>query len=153
MKDCLITNTLRHAHPLQQELQKVEDCIQAGAADNFLEAMLNFLALLFRVSEKYRKNIIGFQANYLFTSRDKSMVAAVVFDGGNMKVFDTSQGMPNVTVCFRDAKAFMGFLLSPRLDILDTMLKQDIVIEGNLNYLYKFVYMVNHPRHELWRLL
>jgi hypothetical protein len=38
----------------------------------------------------------------------------------------------------------MGFLLSPKPDILGSMLRQDISIDGNLNYLYKFAYMAKH---------
>ena len=35
----------------------------------------------------------------------------------------------------------MNYLLSPKPDILGSVLRQDVMVSGNLNYLYKFAYM------------
>ncbi len=47
----------------------------------------------------------------------------------------------NVTVTFRNDKALMNYILSPKPDILGSILRQDVTIDGNFNYLYKFAYM------------
>lgn len=35
----------------------------------------------------------------------------------------------------------MDFLLTPRPDIIGAVLRQDVCVDGNLNYLYKFAFM------------
>jgi len=48
---------------------------------------------------------------------------------------------PHITITFRDGRTLMKFLLAPKQDILGSMLRHDVVTEGNLNYLYRFGYM------------
>jgi len=48
---------------------------------------------------------------------------------------------PDVTINFKDSKALRNYILSPKPDILGSLLRQDVVPDGNLNYLYKFAYM------------
>ncbi|MEQ8203834.1 MAG: hypothetical protein ABRQ31_08630, partial [Smithellaceae bacterium] len=68
-------------------------------------------------------------------------VASASFKSGNMKVYDKIIDKPDVTITFRDDKALMNYLLSPKPDILGSILRQDVTVNGNLNYLYKFAYM------------
>ena len=58
-----------------------------------------------------------------------------------MKVLEKIIDNTNVTVTFKDARALMNYILSPKPDILGAILRQEVVFEGNLNYLYKFAYM------------
>ena len=48
---------------------------------------------------------------------------------------------PDITILFKDGKALMGYLLSPKPDILGSILHQEVSLAGNLNYLYKFAFM------------
>ena len=58
-----------------------------------------------------------------------------------MKVLEKIIDNTNVTVTFKDARALMNYILAPKPDILGAILRQEVVFEGNLNYLYKFAYM------------
>jgi hypothetical protein len=58
-----------------------------------------------------------------------------------MKVYEKLIDDTHITVIFKDSQALMKFLLSPKPDILNAILKQEVTFDGNLNYLYKFVYM------------
>ena len=40
----------------------------------------------------------------------------------------------------------MDYIFSPKPDILGSMLRQDVMLNGNLNYLYKFAFMAQHLR-------
>ena len=126
--------------------KKLLDCLESGSAEGFLTLLLNLMSLVLLLDKDYRKNTKGFQGKYLFKSRDNSIVVSAQFKNGNMNIAQKAIDDPNITVIFKDSKALMNFLLSPKPDILNSMLKQDITLDGNLNYLYKFAYMATHLR-------
>ena len=43
----------------------------------------------------------------------------------------------------------MNFLLSANRDILRGLLNNEVLVTGNLNYMYKFGFMANHLQLEL----
>ena len=98
----------------------------------------------FFLDKNFQRNIGDFNGRYLFRSQDRQITVAAVFKDNRLKVTEEEIGDTHMTVIFRNAKALMGFLLSPKPDILGSMLRQDISIDGNLNYLYKFAYMAKH---------
>ncbi len=57
--------------------------------------------------------------------------------------FDFGHGLQDFMLAHN--QAFKGFLLSFKKDILKVLLKNEIQVSGNLNYLYKFGFMANHP--------
>jgi hypothetical protein len=126
--------------------KKLLDCLKSGSAEGFLTLLLNLMSLVLLLDKDYRKNIKEFQGKYLFKSLDNSIVVSTQFKNGNMDIAQKAIDAPNITVIFKDSKALMNFLLSPKPDILNSMLKQDITLDGNLNYLYKFAYMATHLR-------
>ncbi|MGB5983843.1 MAG: hypothetical protein WBG37_00950, partial [Desulfobacterales bacterium] len=89
-------------------------------------------------------NIEDFNGRYLFRSRDNRITVGAVFQNETLKVKQKAIENTDVTVTFRNAKALMNYLLSPKPDILDSILSQDVTINGNLSYLYKFAYMAKH---------
>lgn len=112
------------------------------AAEGFLLLLLKLMDLVFMLNIwNFRENIEGFRGRYVFRSKDDSIVASASFKNGNMKVYDKIIDKPDITITFRDDKALMNYLLSPKPDILGSILRQDVTINGNLNYLYKFAYM------------
>ncbi len=112
------------------------------AAEGFLLLLLKLMDLVFMLNIwNFRENIKGFNGRYLFRSKDDSIVASASFKSGNMKVYDKIIDKPDITITFRDDKALMNYLLSPKPDILGSILRQDVTVNGNLNYLYKFAYM------------
>ncbi len=67
-----------------------------------------------------------------------------MFRDNRLRVYDKAIANTDVTVTFKDARALMNYILSPKPDILGSILRQDVVIDGNFNYLYKFAYMAKH---------
>jgi hypothetical protein len=112
--------------------------------EKFLELLLNAMKIAFDFNRDYRKNIEGFKGRYLFKSRDNSITVSAVFENNRLRVDDKDIHDTDVTVTFRDSKALRDYIFSPKPDILGSILRQDVVIDGNFNYLYKFAYMAKH---------
>ena len=129
-------------HPvLQLALKKLEECLSAELAEEFLESLLEVIKIAFFFDADYRKNIVGFTGRYLFRSTDHAIRVSVTFTDEEMAVTEEEIADPQVTIIFKDGPALMNFLLSGNPDILGSMLRQEVAPEGNLNYLYKFAYM------------
>lgn len=120
---------------------KFINCISSEFAEEFLELLLRLMSLVFFIDKDYRKNIKDFDGRYLFRSMDDNIHVAAIFKKNRLKVYEKEIDGTNVRVTFRNAAALMNFLLSPKPDILGSILRQDISIDGNLNYLYKFAFM------------
>jgi hypothetical protein len=116
--------------------------MESESAEGFLDLLLKAMSLVFTLNAKgFRRNIEGFRGRYLFRSADDALTVSAVFDGGAMKVRKGKIDAADIIITFKDGKALMNFILSPKPDILGSMLRQDVSLEGNLNYLYKFAYM------------
>lgn len=125
----------------RQAGKKFIDGIESELAEGFLDLLLNFMRLIFFIDRDYRKNIKDFDGRYLFRSKDDRITVAAIFRNDKLNVKKSMIDNTNVTVTFKNARALMNYLLSPKPDILGSILRQDITINGNLNYLYKFAYM------------
>ena len=126
---------------LKRAQKRFLDNLESEVAEEFLQLLLTIMSLMFFLNKDYRRNIRDFNARYLFKSKDSGITMAAVFKKDKMKVYEKEIDNTNVTVLFKDSKALMTFLLSPKPDILNSILKQDVTFDGNLNYLYKFIYM------------
>jgi hypothetical protein len=120
---------------LARELREV-------ATDDFLEALLYGMEVAFCLCPDYRRNLDGFEARYVFETADKAVAATSDFKGGHMNT-DHRAAAENwkTRVTFSSAKALRDFLFSKDQDILNTMLANEVHLEGNLNYVYKFGYL------------
>ena len=125
-------------------LKKIFESFETEITEEFLELLLHAMRLAFLFHGGFRKNIEGFHGRYLFRSRDGKLAVAAVFEDGRMTVKEEAIGETDVTIHFRDAKALRDFLFSPKPDILGSILRQDVVVDGNFNYMYKFAYMAKH---------
>ncbi len=103
--------------------------------------LLNAMRLSYLFNKDFRKNIEGFDGRYLFRSRDGKIAIAAIFENGKMHVKEKEIGNTDITVSFRSAKALRAFIFSPKPDILGSVLRQDVVVDGNFNYMYKFAFM------------
>jgi len=124
--------------------KKFLDCAGSEFAEEFLKLLLRLMGLFFLLNRNFRRNIQDFKGRYLFKSRDNRITVAAVFKDKRLKVYEKEIDNTDVTITFRDSKAIMDYLLSPKPDILGSLLRQDVVINGNLNYVYKFAYMAKH---------
>jgi hypothetical protein len=144
MWDNLLNMILMRSRRAQKAGQEFMEALQSEKAEKFLEVLLKLMGLVFFLDKDFQRNIRDFNGRYLFRSQDRQITVAAVFKDNRLKVTEEEIGDTHMTVLFRNAKALMGFLLSPKPDILGSMLRQDISIDGNLNYLYKFAYMAKH---------
>ena len=139
---------------VQKELKRLKADIEAEVAgealDKLLYLLLKAMGLLFIVNKEYRMNIKDFTATYVICSRDKKIDVSAIFkkidlvvtqkDG--MEVKDVIVENPTTTVTFKDGKAMADFLLSGNPDVIAGMLDNQLSVSGNLNYLFKFVYLL-----------
>ncbi|MCK9293888.1 MAG: hypothetical protein M0P70_02295 [Desulfobulbaceae bacterium] len=110
-------------------------------AEEFLQTLLTLMQFAFVVNPEYRQNIKYFEGRYQFCSKDGQVAIAAIFHDGRMEVMEKKINQANIAITFRDGKTLLNFILAPRQDILGSMLRHDVVTEGNLNYLYKFGFM------------
>lgn len=123
------------------DIRPLTEFFEAEMTEGFLELLLDMMRLTFQFDSRFRRNIEDFAGRYLFRSADGNITVRAVFSQGVMHVDTSSIPKPDIAITFRDDKALMGVLLAPKPDILGAMLRQDVVLEGNLNHLYKFAYM------------
>ncbi len=121
--------------------KKFQNCFESEAAEEFLEVLLNLMKIMFFINPRYRKNIQGFEGRYQFLSKDGQITMAAIFKDGRMHVEETVIDDPHIKIIFRDGKALLNFIISPRQDIIGSILRHDVETEGNLNYLYRFGYL------------
>ncbi len=115
--------------------------LESWATAGFLQVLLTAMRATFLLDRDFRRNLDGFEARYLFRTQDGSMKVHAVFTHGGMTIGTGDIDGANITIIFRDEGTLFRFLLSPKPDILGAMLRQDVVLHGNLNYLYKFAYL------------
>lgn len=116
-------------------------CFNSELAEEFLQTLLTLMQIVFIVNLDYRRNIHKFNGRYQFCSKDGEVTIGAVFSNNRMKVVEGIIDNPHITITFRDGRTLMDFIISPRQDILNSLLKHDVRTEGNLNYLYKFGFM------------
>lgn len=122
-------------------LKEIFKSFESEVTEEFLELLLNAMRISYIFNKDFRKNIEGFEGRYLFKSRDGKITVAAIFENGKMKVTEKEIGDTDITVSFRSAKALREFIFSPKPDILGSILRQDVVVDGNFNYMYKFAFM------------
>jgi len=122
-------------------LKEIFESFDSEVTEEFLELLLNAMRIFYIFNEDFRNNIEGFEGRYLFKSRDGKITVAAIFENGRMNVKEKEIGDTDITVSFRSAKALREFIFSPKPDILGSILRQDVVVDGNFNYMYKFAFM------------
>ena len=66
-----------------------------------------------------------------------------------MVVHEEALNQWDVKVTFKNAQALRDFLFSGDQDIVDSLLKNEVEVDGNLNYIYKFGFMARDLEHRL----
>ncbi len=135
--DRISTMILRRiSKPLEKQLSD-------NLTDHFIGILLNGMDMAFWLSRDYRKNIKNFKGRYLFCTSNGAVAAAVAFDKSNMTVIPQPPAAWDYTtrVTFKNSRAIKDFLYSQNQDILQSILRNDVKVDGNLNYIYKFGFM------------
>jgi len=123
--------------------------IRDGATDDLLELLLRGMAMAFLLSRSFRDNIRGFSAKYVFTTADGAVGATARFDGKSMHVDHKAADDWTVRVCFKDAAGLRRFLFGNNQDVLESVLANDVEIDGNLNYIFKFGFLARDLERRL----
>jgi hypothetical protein len=121
--------------------RRLVDELTGELTDEFLELLLEGMDLAFFLSGAYRENIRDFKGRYFFRTEDGSVGASAVFGEGRMEVREEAIPDWSVRVTFRDSSALRTFLFSRNQDILNSLLKNDVDVDGNLNYLFRFGFL------------
>ncbi len=109
--------------------------------DSLLEILLRGMDLAFCLMKGFRKNIRDFEARYLFRTADGTVEASAIFHDGNMKVEEEAIEDWDTRVTFKDSAALRRYLFCRDRDILNTVLNNEIEVDGNLNLIYKWAFM------------
>ena len=123
--------------------------------EEFLELLLRVMSLVLWVDRDYRSNIRNFKGKYLFESKDQKITVCAIFKHSSFfkcDYLDVSEGSlddADITVTFKNAKALMNLLLSPKLDILGALLRNDVTLKGNINYIFKLGFMATQLQQML----
>lgn len=110
---------------------------EGRVTDEFLELLLKGMKLAFWLSPDFRRNLRDFQGRYLFQTADGAVRVSATFQGERMQIHEDPIPDWNVKVSFENPQAVWSFLLSKDQDILNSILRDEVEVEGNLNYLYK----------------
>ncbi len=122
-------------------LKEIFESFESEVTEEFLEVLLNAMRLAYIFNRDFRKQIENFKGRYLFKSRDGKISIGAIFENAKMRVKEKEISDTDITVSFRNAKAIREFIFAPKPDILGSILRQDVVVDGNLNYMYKFAFM------------
>lgn len=127
---------------------QLQEALDDQMTETFLKALLGYLWLNFTIDPNYRKNIQDFKGKYQFRDKAGKVKAFVRFENGKMKFKEEISPEADLTVTFKDGRALRDFLLSPNQDILKSLLNNEVIVRGNLNYLFKFGFLANHLKLE-----
>lgn len=144
----------RQKEKLAQEFENLKDEILTKAAgkviDDLLYLLLKAMSILFVIDKEFRENIKEFSGSYVIRSEDNMVDVSAVFKKVRI-LFSKTDGMevkddvienPTTTVSFKDGKAMAEFMLAGNPDVIAGMLNNQLNVSGNLNYLFKFIYML-----------
>ena len=123
--------------------------ISGKVTDKFLELLLKGMDLAFYLSKGYRKNIKDFSARYVFRTSDQLVGVTTDFRDGDMRIHEEADDDWNARITFKSAAALRSFIFSKDQDILNSLLKNEVEVDGNLNYIYKFGFMARDLAHKL----
>jgi hypothetical protein len=105
--------------------------------------------LYFCLFKDYRKNINNFEGQYLLMTRKGGFRSGVIFKDGDMKVQIGGIPVWDAKVTFEDPQSLLKFIMSRDQDILELMLKNSMEMDGNINLILKFWFMVRDLKRRL----
>jgi hypothetical protein len=130
-------------------LKQISDNYLSNNAPSVLQSIFEFVCLAYSSNFELRRHIRNINARYRFGFGDDDRQISLEIKNSGMRVFPGSIDLPDVSLKFRDSQALRKLLLSAKPDILDVILKQDVVADGNLIYLLKLLYLLNHLQFKL----
>ncbi len=130
--------------------RKLKRQLLGKATDRLIEFLLKAMSLSFYLLKKdvnYQNHLRdsegkAFQGRYLFqTKKGDGVVASATFENGDIQVRRDAIADWDAKVTFTNGKALRRFLFSEDQDIINSLAENEVEVEGNLNYIYKFGFM------------
>jgi len=129
--------------------RKLKRQLLGTATDRLIEFLLKAMSLSFYLLKKdvnYQNHLRdsegkAFQGRYLFQTQKGDVVASATFGNGDMRVRKNAISDWDAKVTFTNGKALRRFLFSEDQDIINSLAENEVEVEGNLNYIYKFGFM------------
>ena len=125
---------------------KLLTCIEERVTDDFLNVLLNLMSLVLLTDPKYRRNILDFEAKYVFKDQSGLVYVTTDFKNNKMTVRHKHIDDSKLTLIFKNGASLFKLLMSEPPDILSALLDQEVDFIGNINYLNKFAYMATRLR-------
>ena len=134
---------------MRKQIEDLRRAFAGALTDKFLEILLGGMSLAFLLLRGFRRNLTGFSGEYLFRTADGAVAAEARFANGRMEVLHEADNAYDVAITFKDPAALRKFLFSRDQDILASILANEVSVDGNLNYIYKFGFMARDLVHRL----
>ena len=134
---------------LRRQIEDLRRALEGTLTDKFLEILLGAMGLAFLLLRGFRRHLAGFSGRYLFRTADGAVAAGAHFGNGRMQVWHEEDNAYDVAITFQNPAALRRFLFSRDQDILASILANEVTVDGNLNYIYKFGFMARDLVHRL----
>ena len=121
---------------------RIAPAVSPESMGEIIEALFKGLGLLISIHPVLQEDVQTLQAGYLLTTADGRMTVTAEFANGRLWAKRTNSRPVNVTLIFKDTSTILRLLTSPKPDLLNAMLKQQIAFDGNLNYLLKLAHLL-----------
>jgi len=126
------------------------DRIRVEATEDILDVLLYAMEVCFYLDPSYRNdNLQNFSGVYVFTAAERPIRGTARFANGRMYASPEAEKEFTVRVRFKNAEALRRFLFKGSPDVIDALLDDEVELDGNLNYLYKFGFMVTDLQRRL----
>jgi hypothetical protein len=125
----------------RREARALKDALEGKLTDKAVELLFYAMDAAFLLLASYRCHLRGFTGSYVLRTADNKVAASALFANQKMTVRRDAIPSPTVVITFKTAQALRRFLSAKEPDILDSLLTNDVEVEGNLNYVYKFCFM------------
>jgi len=125
--------------------KKLKKQLLGAVTDKFITLLLRGMELFFYLTRDhdFRRNLENFEGRYFFRTADEeeTIKASATFSNGDMHVYEDAIDDWDVRITFINGKALRDFIFSEKQDIFDAISRNEVEVDGNLNYIYKFAFM------------
>ena len=137
--------------------------LEDEVAEEFLQVLIKLLRYSAYLDSYLRKSMKNFNGLIQFRSKDNEIRVVAEFKKGRLKDKELKPNeqlkkIPTAEVVFKNAEAVRNFLLpkggiAGRRDVLRSLLRNEVKLEGNYNYIYRFGFLATHLQLQLKELL
>jgi hypothetical protein len=114
------------------------------ATDKFIEILLTGMDWFFYLTpdDDFRKHLENFDGRYYFKTAAETVKVSATFSNGDMQVHRDAINDWDVMVTFQNGEALRNYIFSDKQDIFESISENAVEVDGNLNHIFKFGFMV-----------